>query len=179
MTEDIRLFEEAKSSLLRYYSELQSSQATRLIGFAVALFTLVQTVQSAHQNGLSVIFRIELNIPTPNTVGLVLFSGGIFVLVLLIVRTIFRYAALACFVERVTELQPNHVEEGRSFQTDVHYRVSDEFSKDRPKLYFGLFPATWFIRTGAESSKRETTIGLIVTVAISLVLAFFLLWLLW
>jgi hypothetical protein len=179
LTEDIRLFEETKSSLLRYHSELQSSQAARLVGFAVALFTLIQTVQTARQNGLSVIFGVELNIPIPSSVGLLSFSAGIFILMLLIIRAIFRYAAIASLAQRLIELEPFHIEEGRSFHNDVAYKACEKFSKERSKLYIGLFPAIWFVRTGFETSKNENLKGLIVSALIGFVLTVVLLGLLW
>lgn len=179
MINDRHYFEEAKSALLSHYSEQQVSQGARLIGFAVALFTLVQTVQSTHDGGLSVLFPFDLGWSVPGILKLPFLFAGIFILMTFIVRTIFRYAAMAYLVQCLIELSPVDVAADQSYQTIVQYRATEEFLKSNAKLYGGIVKATQFVKTERPDTRLDYRQGWKRSIVIAVVLTSVLIWLLW
>jgi hypothetical protein len=119
-------FSETKDALLRYYSSKQSSQAARLVGFGVALFTLLQVVQQSKDKPLSDIF-INTDIffsEFLQTIGLsevfssigagakfFLFLASLVIIMTFLVRTFFRFAVFAQAAEFLLRLPPAKVPE--------------------------------------------------------------------
>ena len=74
-------FYNSVNSLVQLYSSNRGSQATRLIGFTVGLFTLIQIVQASAQGKLHNIFgevsiiNLEIN---PFGIGLINFGKIVF-----------------------------------------------------------------------------------------------------
>jgi len=176
-------FEEARNTLLSHYSDSQTSQGARLIGFAVALFTLIQTVQSSGSNLLSTIFPtglvmagFEILTPYANGAKAILLFAGILVLMTYIVRTMFRFAVYSGFASYLINLLPFEVEKNQSIQSAIHNAVIQSMINKNAKLYW-VIQCKWFI--ASECHRRENRNGWILALIIALILTSILVWLLW
>ena len=154
-------FEDVKNSLLCYYGDCQSSSGTRLLGYIVALFTLVEVArigQSSNESWLK--FSI--------------FFSGIVFLMIMIVRTSFRYAAFSGFCSYLIDIwEPtNFGKNSKGIVTEnvsKHAQVNEAFVKEmeeRGTKVFWLFDFELFVTCSAprenteqdlERRKKETT----------------------
>jgi len=131
----LRQFIEVKNALLRYYSESQTSQGARLIGFVVALLTFLQLVQVG---GL---------------LSKILFIG-IFGLTVYIVRSIFRFAVFGMLCSSLISISPKDLKESQNIHLAIHYAAIGKIESIRIYLIFRL---SWFISVQRE--KAETWKG--------------------
>lgn len=184
MSANIELFEETKSALLRHYSEQQTSQGTRLIGFAVSFFTLIQTVQVSYSDKLAEVFAPLNQLPLPSFAVVVkpllllsMFSIAS-ILMIFIVRTVFRFAAVAILIQSLLELPPTTNDANQSLTTVISNRMREEFEKRNAKLYW-LFPATWFVKRDSDRGRRENRNGWCLSLSIAVFLNLILFMLLW
>lgn len=183
--------EEAKRTLLDHYRNILTSQATRLIGFAAALFTLLQAVQTSKASPLSEIFSIptfiDLSIFSPyaGTVQLIALLLLIWGLLVFMIRTIFRYSVYAKICERIStcplikwdkETKRAYDNGETSIQGLVITKIVSEMKASKEVVYW-RFPCTLFI--SSDALKRENRRGWLWCLVISLLLTIVILWLLW
>lgn len=181
-------FDKGKNSLLRHYSDIQTSSVTRLIGFVAGLFTLIQTVQTSKIYKISDVFVIPISIPIPDYIlamtpllRLLLFAGAVFVLVFYIVRTMFRFAAFNDLKESLLALSLSSLPEEPSADTSIEEIIATNVltylrgRKAQAKVY-GI-PVTWFIRS--DLLKKENTCGLKFAISLSAFLTALFIGILW
>jgi hypothetical protein len=102
-------FLKIKNSLLSYYNSQLTAQSARLIGFSVALFTLLELAQNSSNLHLSNILSnaSHCSLLTPLGTDLFrfvfLFTGTVFI-VALIVRTLGRFSVFAQISEEVLKV---------------------------------------------------------------------------
>jgi hypothetical protein len=101
---------EARKQLQTYYSDQQNQQMTRLIGFVIGLFTLLQLAQESRNLALSSVFPnvTIFNMPKYaiywDPLKVVFLFLGVSLILYFILRTIFRYALygnMACWVMNI------------------------------------------------------------------------------
>lgn len=197
-------FKEGKDSLLRYYADILTSSVTRLIGFVAGLFILIQTVQTSKIYPISNVFPIQIltsitiNEPYLSivlSIRLVLFGLAIFVLMLYIVHTIFRFAAFNMIRETLLaqkfapyllkEMLTEMPEEMRkemtpntSIQEIINTRVLFDLKKAKLKRKVYRVPITWFIQSESLLEK-DNKCGSRLTFSLSVVLTILFIWILW
>lgn len=171
-------FNNAKNSLLRYYSSQQTSQGTRLIGFTVGLFTLLQTVQYAQEVSLSKVFPdlteciriIEVCAWLGESVKFSLLFLAIFILLTWTVRTIFRFLVYAYFAERLMKVTQEGI--GEPMHSTIHSTITEKLDEENVKAYW-FFPLTWFFR------RKDKLKGWICCLFLAGLCTLILLWFLW
>ena len=165
-------FLEAKNSLIRFYTSQQTSQSARLIGFAIALFTLLQTVQNSEREPLSGIFS-EL----ARHIGAIFSGSGIseilvtyagigelsrFFLVftaicglmIWLIRTLFRFLVWTYYAQCVRNVSWAEIDRTQTIHQGVHSATFELVKKGNKKGYW-LFPLIWFIQTGEGGYTRK------------------------
>ncbi len=182
-------FNRAKDALLKYYSDVQVSLGARLIGLSVALFALLEAFKNFNSEGLSLICGQNLvsNQFFANIKLIILFHG-ILLLMVLMVRSVFRYASISGFCNNILVLPPFEIKEN----TIVHAQVansaySNMFNKEGKCIQhvFFCFPASYFFEgyrgnsEGVGDKRRRDVvlgwfwaivIGLIITIALFLLI---------
>jgi len=172
-------FIQMKNALLRYFTNQQISQATRLIGFGVVLFALLQTVQHSCQEPLASIFSTMAKIIMPSEVWMPLAEVLKFHLLLIlivilltyIIRTIIRFSLFSYLAEYLMEVT-EPIKESKYKAYKMLYEAASEKLKKRGKKLYWIFPLKW-------SLPEESTKGWIVCTLASIPLALILLGLLW
>lgn len=175
---DENQFIEIKNSLIHYYTAQQTSQSARLIGFLVALFTLLQTVQYSKLYPLNGLF--------PNTIitfpclawftellKLLLLLLGILFLMVFIVRTVFRFSIYADLSGMMMEINLNDskAEEPPISHSAAHNKL---VSKVAAKKVYWIFKLGWFI-PGFDELKKGWISSLLVGGILTIII-FALLW---
>ena len=172
-------FSEDRDVLLRYYSEIQSSQSARLIGFSVALFTLLQMVQLSGQGTFSKIFPfVSMSVPSwlitiLNFVVFLIFLGTVFLLNLYIIRSIFRYAVYGLLISQLMYVSQTVAKPQKD---ESFLRVISKIAVERiekRKLYT-FIPLIWFI--SAKRFERDNKKGWLFSGFLAIVLALSFLW---
>jgi hypothetical protein len=106
-------FKKAQETLLGYYGDLQSSQGTRLIGFAVGLFALLQIAQypegSSHAFNKYLAFNLNLSSIFAGFKVAVLF-GGCLIILYFILRAIFRYSLFGYLPSKIITARKEEAE---------------------------------------------------------------------
>lgn len=197
---ETKLFMDSKSTLTKYYDSLRNSCAVRIIGFTAGLFTLIQTFQTSKDYPLSNLFhylptvKIDfLSIEAIELLKLAFFFTGASLLLLLIIRSIFKFALYSCYANQLLWIDQNemkylpeflqektvdiklHETAGRKIAGNLKDSEGNVIQK-RMKLYW-LFPYDWFI-TGATWSKKSRR-GFLLCIGFSIIFTlifFFLLW---
>jgi len=163
-------FNETKNALLRYYTSQQTSQGARLIGFTLALFTLIQTVQNSKQQPLSNIFSDLANTLTEFaqtceifevlssiivTISFPLFFLSIFILLFFIFRTIFRFSIFAFFSDYLIKIKSCEISKTtKPIHHAIHETISDKWEKESKRVYL-FFKLIWFINRDSKTSKQD------------------------
>jgi hypothetical protein len=150
-----RSFYDALNTEIEHYTSQMSSQAERLIGFAVLLFTIVQATQYSRQNSLSTIFPdvsgwfqsqgLQSSIVF-EWFGVVFLFASIFVLLVFAFRTIFRFTIIGYLL---TYVQLVSLEDAVSCKIPtvhdaIRHCTVDKLKKAKRKSF--LFPSGWFIQ---------------------------------
>lgn len=183
-------FHRAKESLLKYYSDIQVSLGARLIGLSVALFALVEAFKNFNSEGLSVILGQNLSTNQFFAVlKLIILFHGILLLMVLMVRSIFRYASVSGFCNKIQVLPPFGVNENTIVHAQVAYRAYKKMFDDKGECtehVFFCFPISYFLEgyrgssEGADDNRRRdtalgwfwaTVFGFIITVSLFLLIA--------
>lgn len=188
---DMAEFRETKNALLRYYTSNLTSQGARLIGVAIAAFTLIQTVQHSKEEPLSRIFSyasavlyrfaqiLKLSELIPSfvaTLKLVLFGGILFALLFFIVRSIFRFVMFGYYSSYLIRVKYSEISEStKPLHYAIHHTVLNNIRGANQKLY-GIFPLIWFV---ARGEARQHWIGLVICGISALFSTSILLWFLW
>lgn len=161
---------DALNTEIEYYTSQMSSQAERLIGFAIILFTIVQAIQYSRQNSLSTIFPdvsgwfqsqwLSSNIVFQSLArvhALELFQffflfAIIVVLLVFIFRTIFRYTIFGYSLAyaRLVTLEDTISSDGSTLFDAIRLCTLDKLRKAKRKSF--LFPSEWFFE--AEDSAK-------------------------
>lgn len=107
-------FKKAQETLLGYYSDLQDSQVTRLIGFVVGLFALLQLAQysdgSTHEFSRYLAFSLNLSSIFVDFKVAVLFTGSSIILYF-ILRAIFRYSLFGYLPSKIITARKEEAEQ--------------------------------------------------------------------
>lgn len=195
-------FNEARSSVLSLFLSAQTSLATLLIGYAVALFTLFELFKDLG-NGLSEKFQLGITfniIPVDafSWLKLALLFIGALLLTTYIVRTIHRYAAYSGMSNNVICMAPFEFESKTDKVTPIEFnpinlrcnslqcaimRKAYNDMKNQGQNAF-LLPFNWFFTgqempNGDKSNSWETRLGWLFSGLIALGLVVGILILLW
>lgn len=170
---------ERKSILLRFFTDSTTALGARLIGLAVALFTLLQAVQTSGENKFSQFMPyfppiMNLNVPVAWMTPLLCLL--VFGLITYIVRTLFRYATymgLCSYVIATKETDPSL----REAEDPLHKTYLQVIDLMKTKKLFWVFPITWFI--SSKEFQRENRLGWLASLLLAFALTTCLLWLLW
>jgi hypothetical protein len=190
---------EARKALLKHYTDQQNGQITRLVGFAIGLFTLLQLSQTLSDRALSQVFPnfpifIQFTISWEGDVLKVIFLFvATWAILYFILRSIFRFAY---YGHLSSEILYTTEDEAKNVVHDEAVRVKRqqaEFAQreiwalstatarrlyDKKKIY-GL-PAKWFFSLQVHPNYVKCdNQGFRVLLLISLALAFLLLLFLW
>lgn len=192
-----------KDSLLRYYTDQQTALSARLIGFVVALFTLIGAVQLSKSEPL---FSTFASIPFPygreiaSAINWSIFEFIflfllVFTLAFFITRSIFRFSVYGFLSSCLISMKQKDVEETlrkykdlidkQSLYWVLHLTTYEEMCSCR-KLAYWLFPAKWFVGGGVPKTdvsgndvKTDTWKGYLVIIIASFSLTVIILGLLW
>jgi hypothetical protein len=180
---------EARKQLQTYYSDQQNQQMTRLIGFIIGLFTLLQLTQSSKSSPLSSVFPhfprvIEATYgPFWDFLKVVFLFLGVSLILYFILRTIFRYALYGNMASWVMNIKYDEVMEhkdkgGCNEMYAVNHALSEKIYRDTH--IFWIFPANWFFKVDEDTEypSREKC-GYAVCMFISMVTSLLLLLFLW
>jgi hypothetical protein len=179
-------FVNAKSALLKYYSDIQISLGARLIGFGVAIFTLLQVV-NWNKTGLSEVFSASFSSGIVTfALKLVPFFVAVLILMTYSVRTIFRYASVSGVCNSIIGINISNIDQN----DPVHYAICKRSYEDMLTAKIRVFkwlPFEWFL-TGAtmggkekdkERNARANALGWFVSIFIAFFASVILLWLMW
>ena len=171
----MNIFEETKNALLRYYSDVQTALGARLIGFTVALFTLLQVVQPSLFNKASMLLPIPPVINIGNFAiswkPCVLFLG-VLVLMVFIIRTIFHYAIYGKLLSQLIVISPFDIPENQSAHDLILAKIGERTRNWQTIKIYLVFPFNCFYPIGAKC-------GWIVSVTLAFVSTWLLLGLMW
>jgi hypothetical protein len=194
----LREFNNAKSSFLKYYSDIQISLGARLIGFSVAIFTLIQVV-NWNKTGLAQVFHLSF------TSGIVAFDlkfipflVAMTLIMVYIARTIFRYAATSGLCNSLIILYPSEIDDKISVHHAIAKKAYQNMKKRNEKIFVWL-PFHWFIagpdienkeandvksnddkkEMVAEKTSYSNFYGWIISWLFAILFSFMLLWILW
>jgi hypothetical protein len=190
--------ESAKQALLKHYTDEQNGQITRLLGFAVGLFTLLQLAQSLGDKAFNQIFicfpsLIQFTQPWEGDVLKTLFLFlGTWVILYFILRSIFRFAVFGLFTSYVMwvtivearETVRSHVLKNHKKPATYEHRelwvvnqATSKFVYDR-SVYHSV-KAKWFFSTGYPNCPDRKNTGYFFSLSVAFVIAFLLLLFLW
>jgi len=178
-------FQETKSALLSYFADSTTAMGARLIGYAVALFTLLQTVQTSGEGKFSRFmpyFPPLVNLDVPVAWKTPLLCILVFFLMTLTVRTVFRYATymgLCHYLMEVKEsdgVEPSQIADMDPMQA-AYFKVMNRMVNVKKVKLFGIFPIKFFLTS--ELYKWENKVGWLISLSFAFILTTFLLWLLW
>jgi hypothetical protein len=201
-------FLEAKNALLSDYSSRQTDQVARLIGFSVALFTLLEAVRGSRQQPLSGAFS-TISSAIPNVfagiswlaelVKLILLFASIWGLIFLIVRAVIRFSLFSHYVtniisvkqEDIRKISRNELLKGIIIDKinpdeSLHLQIiklaqgkkAYEIEKVHTKLFL-FVPLSWFFNSKIESTASTKWQGWLFYVASSFLITLLLMWFLW
>lgn len=182
LNSDLTTFEEAKSDIQHFYSDIQTSQSARLLGFVGALFVLIKAVQDSASEQLSKIFTFTfpINLPDfgayPRYAELLLLFLVVWVLMTFIMRTVFRFSAYGSLLNYLIDLPPIKKISNQNIHKEINDEVQKWVKKDGVKLYV-LVPITWFIYS--KEAKSKWRYGWVLSFATAFILTLILLSLLW
>lgn len=186
-------FDESKNALLRYFSDLQMSQVARLIGFIVALFTLLQTAQNSNPlSKVFPIFLVSINLLSLESLKILFLFLIAFLLMLFVVRAVIRFAIFGKLSSHLISIYPFEIPENASAHDLIleklrnrileGYKVKQERSNilssnmieetKKPFRVYRKLRVTWFW-------PNETRLSWLLSGAIAFVLTWILLWLIW
>ncbi len=181
-------FNRAKESLLKYYSDVQVSLGARLIGFGVALFTLLEAFRNFNSDKLSqMIFGEILTFPLlPLIQGILLFHG-ILLLVTYMVRTILRYAAISGFCNALVGVVPFKINDETIVHAEISkkaYEIMNLGSEGKGTRVFRIFPFGFFLggdmgEGEKERMKRDNYLGWFWSLLIGALITFAMFILFW
>jgi hypothetical protein len=200
-------FLEAKNALLSDYSSRQTDQVARLIGFSVALFTLLEAIRGSQQQRLSGVFSpILSSIPNffasigllAEWVKLVLLFASIWGLIFLIVRAVIRFSLFAHYVTNIITVKQEDIRK-ISRSEPLEGIIVDKISPDESlhlqiiKLAQGqiayaiekvhtrlfLFPLSWFFNSKLDSTATTKWSGWLFYFGSSFLISLLLMWFLW
>jgi len=160
---------EARKQLQTYYSDQQNQQMTRLIGFVIGLFTLLQLTQSSKSSPLSSVFPYFPSVieatyaPFWDFLKVVFLFFGVSLILFFILRTIFRYALygnMACWVMNINygDIMKNKDKwSGCNEMFAFNYSLSLEIYRTARTTarIFGIVPANWFFHF-VDKDKKDT-----------------------
>ena len=173
------VFNETKNALLRHYASNQSSQSARLIGFLIGLFTLLQTVQHSEKEPLAGIFKniefaltFEIHPIVGDMFKLLLFSVFVWVSLVFIVRTIFRFPLFSYSSDCLITLKLSDISENS--KKPIHSVIQEAtFDMVCAKKVFGIFRLSWFISRGTGKEHRT---GVILCMFLAFLATLILIW---
>jgi hypothetical protein len=187
-------FNRAKETLLKYYSDVQISLGARLLGFGVVLFALIEAYRNFNGAGsgkglFELMFDPTAVYPLFSLLKGMLFLSGVLFLIVYLVRTVFRYAAISGFCCNIQTVEPF---DGSSVHGEISKKVYNKMlrnDKDQCAHVFVWFPFSWFM-TGDRTvdgkmedvAKKEMDkdimsgwivslfAGIIITIALAIIL---------
>jgi hypothetical protein len=168
-------FNAAKSTLLKYYSDLQNSLGVRLFAFSVLLFTLFQITSWNSSQGLSAIWDGTFSISS--LFKITLFLLAIFVIISYMVRTIFRYASLSGICNWIIVIEP-FSNGTKSIQAAICAEIYQRMVC-RETHVFVRFPFQWFVSgtlgDDEELNRKWNNVSNFYGWSVSLIIGIFLL----
>ncbi len=154
--------EEARAVLLKHYTDEQTAQGTRLIGFVAGLFALYQlTLNSISSESLGNIV-ITMFSSSTNFITIFLLVAGTTVILVFIMRTMLRYAVFGHMVTILIQIDQGEIRKLLSYEFKnkwkeyklrpllayLHLSVSRCIYLD--KIVFFIFPARYFLSVDKE-----------------------------
>jgi hypothetical protein len=190
--------ERAKHELLSNFTAQQNSLGTRLIGFIAGLFVLLQLSQTSNQYKLASVYPnfpeiIVADIPFLwDSLKVAFLFFGTWILLVLVLRSIFRYAVfgkLASYAMWVTSNEAKEIVRVRvkeyemkpmAFEFREIWALSQATAKKvyKEKLYW-IIPANWFLSFKFPNCPSCQKKGHYFSFAFSFILTLLLLLFLW
>lgn len=175
-------FNRAKEALLKYYSEVQVSLGARLIGLSVALFALLEAFKNFNADGLSLTLYVNSSFSFSK---IFLFFFGILLLTVLMVRSIFRYATISGYCNKILVLPPFEEEKDTVIHAEIAKKAYQSLFNDKGKCtssVFYCFPSSFFLegeRGKIENkdaiARRDVASGWIWSIVVGIIITFALL----
>ena len=140
-------FHRAKEALLKYYSDVQVSLGARLVGLIVGLFALLEVFKNfSNPSLLQMLFQVDWS-SSGYFVALkgFIFYFGVGVLLVIMIRTIFRYAAVSGFCNELQVLEPFQVSESVALHGEMASRAYSRMllrDNGKPAQVIFFFPFT-------------------------------------
>ena len=156
-------FVNAKNGLLKYYTDSQTSLATRFFAFVTAIFAMTVALGS---NLLFNSFNVSFfHGSEAFSAKLLVFVVGSFVLLIYAVRTVFRYAVFAGLCNRVLVVRLEELDGKNSIHDEIHWNAIERL---KPYKLFIWFKAQYFIEDARQ--KEDIRKGWVISFLIALVL---------
>jgi hypothetical protein len=173
---------EARKALQNYYTDQQNQQGTRLIGFVIGLFTLLQLTQTSKNSPLSGVFpnfpkiiNVTLCPLLSDSLKVVFLFVGTAFIIFFILRTIFRYALYGTMASYIMTVN-NYDIKGCNEMYALNLAISKDFYTY--KTVFGLH-ARYFLTVGDKEYPHREWEGVAILASISIFITFLLLLFLW
>ena len=190
---DDQEIEETRKTLLSYYTSLQGSQSTRLIGFVAGLFTLLQLAQVAKTSAFGLIFpNINFGLYLPPfwmefLKFLPLYAGTVIILFFMF-RAIFRFCLFGHYSSAIISLDKTdfqsvmeeHPEEKKMRRPVFigNLAASIKLIKENRRAYI-FFRSIWFLKFKTSKYEAPSYKGALVLTGLSVSIAFLILFILW
>jgi len=160
-------FHSAKESILKYYSDVQVYLGARLLGLSVALFAVLQGYKSFNSPESNLFGQTLAPSQFFTILKLLILFHGILLITVLMVRSMYRYASISGFCNKILVLPPFEINKS----TVVHEQIANNayssmFDKDEKCTQRVLysFPASFFFEgyrgaaTDANAKNRRDTL---------------------
>jgi hypothetical protein len=173
-------FDNAKSTLLKYYSDSQTRLSTRLFAFSVVVFTLLQ-ISSWSNKGLSAIARNIVLFSVNFSPTFIAFFFALLVIITYMVRTVFRFASFSAMCNWVI------IEPFNSGGTDMIHSISESIFRKmskKPERIFWVFPFNLFVcgrivddnKANDRLNKANNLTGWLVSFVLAFITLVYFLW---
>ncbi len=200
MAPETNEFLRTKDSLVKYYQNISSAQAVRLVAFSAGLFTLLGAIQVSPDQKLRVFFKDLPSIMnfgfTPTGLAIINFIFlfvSVSILAFFIFRAIFRYTSYAIIANEFIYIRENKLTEpdqgSKNNSTEnidersLHSKISDAVVKrvteEDPKKLFGVVPISWFFSYDHSKNNTQLRKGLLLSFVFSFFSTCLILLLLW
>jgi hypothetical protein len=178
---------EARKQLQTYYSDQQNQQMTRLIGFVIGLFTLLQLTQLSKSYPLRNVFPSFPHVigatyaPFWDFLKVLFLFFGVSLILFFILRTIFRYSlygSMASWVMNVKDYEVKKYRNNVEYNEMLAFNVILSQGVYKDGHIFGL-PANWFFNLNDPTCPSHENYGIALYIIISAITSLLLLLFLW
>jgi hypothetical protein len=178
---------DARKSIQSYYADQQSQQGTRLVGFVIGLFTLLQLTQAYKNSALRNVFPSFNNaFQTHYSVLFDLWKTvflfiGVSIIMYFILRTVFRYSLygkMACNVMTISDEAVLKHQKEEEYNELLAFNVEISESVYDKGNVFGI-SASWFLTLHNKKHPSKERNGEALCAVIAIIITLLLLLFLW